>query len=96
MRPVRPTYTPEAMQAKVQGSVDVQVVVAADGSVARQRVVRVTWTGDSYDGNQFTEATPGLIANALTAVKAAKFRPGTLDGAPVPMLTTITLTFDLH
>jgi outer membrane biosynthesis protein TonB len=84
------------MRAGVQGSVDVQIVVAPDGSVARQRVVKVTWTGDSYDGNQFTEATPGLIANALAAAKAAKFRPGTLDGAPVAVLTTMTLTFDLH
>jgi hypothetical protein len=40
--------------------------------------------------------TPGLIANALTAAKAWKFKPGTLKGAPVPVLTTLTLTFDLH
>ena len=96
MQPVRPSYTTEAMRATIQGSVDVQIVVAPDGSVARQRVVKVTWSGDSYDGNPFTEATPGLIANALAATKAAKFRPGTLDGAPVPVLTTVTATFDIH
>jgi outer membrane biosynthesis protein TonB len=96
VRPVRPTYTAEAMQAKIQGSVDVQIVVAPDGSVARQRIVKVTWTGDSYDGNQFTDLTPGLIANALAAAQAAKFRPGTRDGSPVPVLTTITLMFEFH
>ena len=96
MKPLRPSYTPEAMRAKVQGSVDLQVVVTPDGSVARQRVVKVTWTGDGYDGTEFTEATPGLLANAVAGAKAAKFTPGTLNGAPVPVMTTITAAFELH
>jgi outer membrane biosynthesis protein TonB len=92
----QPQYTPEALRAKVHGSVDVQVVVGADGSVVRARPVKVEWAGEGYDTTPFTEATPGLLANALTAAKVWKFRPGTLNGAPVPVLTTITLTFRIH
>ena len=91
-----PSYTPEAMRVRVQGSVDVQVVVGVDGSVVRARVVKVAWSGEGDETNQFTEATPSLIANALTAAKASKFTPGTLNGAPVPVMTTVTLTFKIH
>jgi len=92
----QPQYTPEALRARVYGSVDVQIVVGVDGSVARARAVRVQWAGEGYDATPFTEATPGLLANALTAAKAWKFRPGMLNGAPVPVLTTITMTFRIH
>jgi hypothetical protein len=61
----QPQYTPEALRARVYGSVDVQVVVGVDGSVARARAVRVQWAGEGYDATPFTEATPGLLANAL-------------------------------
>jgi outer membrane biosynthesis protein TonB len=92
----QPQYTTEALRAKVHGSVDVQIVVGVDGSVARARVVKVEWTGEGYGTTPFTETTPGLVANALTAANAWKFKPGMLDGAPVPVLTTITLTFRIH
>lgn len=91
-----PTYTAEAMRVRVQGSVDVQVVVGVDGSVVRARVVKVAWSGEGDETHHFTEATPGLIANALTAAKASTFRPGTLNGSPAAVMTTMTLTFRLH
>jgi len=91
-----PHYTPEAMRLKVQGSVDVQIVVGVDGSVVRTRVVKVAWSGEGDAATPFTEATPGLLENAITAAKASKFKPGTLNGTPVPVMTTITLTFRIH
>ena len=108
LQSVRPQYTPEALRARVHGSVSVQVVVGADGAVERARVVTVmwsvvgdfepttAWSSDTDSTAPFTQVTPGLVANALTAAKAWKFKPGTLNGAPVPVLTTLTLTFDLH
>ena len=92
----KPTYTTEAMRAQVQGSVGVQVVVAPDGSVARARVVNVEWSGSTDGTTSFTDATPGLVTNALNAAKGWRFSPGTLNGTPVPVMTTITLTFKLH
>ena len=89
-------YTPEAMRARVHGSADVRIVVGVDGSVARARIVKVEWAGEGDGTTPFTETTPGLVANALAAAKAWKFKPGTLDGAPVPVLTTVTLTFRIH
>jgi outer membrane biosynthesis protein TonB len=105
---VRPQYSAEAMRSRVHGSVGVQVVVGADGAVDRARVVTVAWSvigdfesptawsADTDSAAPFTQGTPGLMANALTAAKAWKFKPGTLNGAPVPVLTTLTLTFDVH
>jgi TonB family protein len=92
----RPQYTPGAMRARVQGSVGVQVVVGTDGSVNRARVVQSTWTGDSDSTASFTQGTSALTENAVTTAKMWKFTPGTLNGAPVPVMTTITLTFDIH
>ncbi len=79
-----PKYTAEAMRAKIQGTVDVQIVVGPDGKVARARIQR------SLD------KTYGLDEEALAAARQATFEPGTLDGKPVPVLATLTLEFRLH
>ena len=65
----RPSYTPEAMRARVQGSVGVQVVVSADGSVDRARVVQATWMGDSDSTASFTQGASTLTENAVTTAK---------------------------
>lgn len=36
----RPDYTPEAMRAKVQGAVKLEIVVKTDGTVGDSRIVR--------------------------------------------------------
>ncbi len=79
-----PKYTPEAMRAKIQGQVDVEVIVMPDGTVGKARVVR------SLD------TLYGLDEQALIAARQSTFIPGALDGAPVPVLVTLTFTFRLH
>jgi protein TonB len=83
---VRPAYTVEAMRAKVQGVVELDVTVLPDGSVdpARVRVAR------SLD------AVFGLDAQAVAAVKQWRFRPGRRNHRPVPVRVRVELTFTLR
>ena len=80
----KPKYTSEAMRNKVQGPVGVQIVVGPDGRVMRARVTK------SLD------KTYGLDDEAMKAAMRWRFKPGTLNGKPVPVLVDITLEFKLH
>ena len=79
-----PKYTAEAMRQKIQGVVEVEAVVAADGTVDRVRV------------KTSLDATFGLDEEALRAARRATFEPGTLNGRAVPVLVTFKLEFRLH
>lgn len=79
----KPAYTREAMQAGIQGSVWLKVVVLANGKVGNVRVER------SLDDKL------GLDKEALAATKQWTFKPGTKDGKPVAVEVTIELTFTL-
>jgi TonB family protein len=81
---VKPQYTTEAMRAKLQGMVTLEVVVQPDGTVGDAKVVR------SLD------PVFGLDQAAIAAVKAWRFKPGTRAGKPISMLVTIELTFTLR
>lgn len=84
LREVKPQYTSDAMRAKVQGTVLLECVVRADGSVGDVQVIR------SLD------STFGLDQEAMKAARNWKFQPGTRLGEPVPVLITIELTFTLR
>ena len=84
VREVKPQYTSDAMRAKVQGTVLLECVVLADGTVGRVDVVR------SLD------PTFGLDLEAVKAARQWRFRPGTRFGEPVNVLVTIELTFTLR
>lgn len=84
IRELKPGYTPEAMRARIQGMITLQVVVLPDGSVGSAQVVR------SLD------STFGLDREALKTVKLWRFTPGTLAGRAVPVLVEIELTFTLR
>lgn len=79
---VRPHYTPAAMQAKIQGDVELALVVRADGSVSDVEVTR------SLD------ATYGLDDAAIDAARQWTCKPGTKDGRPADVL--VHLTCGLH
>jgi len=81
---VRPTYTPEALRQKITGSVFIQGIVGVDGVFHNLQIVR------SLD------AVYGLDDAALKAASQWRFIPGLKDGQPVPVVTTIELTFTVR
>jgi protein TonB len=81
---VRPSYTAEAMRAKIQGVVRLECVVLADGTVGDVRVAR------SLD------SAFGLDAEAIKAARQWRFVPGRRLGEPVAVLVTIELVFSLR
>ena len=81
---VKPNFTADALRAKVQGVVVMEVVVLADGSVDPQRI-RIT-----------RSLEPGLNREAIIAVRQWKFRPSQLLGRPVAARVTVELTFTLR
>lgn len=83
VREVKPAYTPEAMQQKIQGSVWLRIVVLPDGTVGDMEITR------SLD------AEYGLDREAGKAARQWTFKPGTKDGKPVPVSVTLELTFTL-
>ena len=78
------SYTAEAMQAGIQGSVLLEAVVLRDGTVGEVAVTR------SLD------AVHGLDDAAVQALKRWRFEPGTKDGKPVPVRVEIEMTFTLR
>ena len=80
---VKPAYTPQAMKAKIQGTVWLTAVVLASGDVGDVTVLK------SLD------AEHGLDDEAVRAARQWKFKAGTKDGKPVPVEVTIEMTFTL-
>ena len=83
VRGVRARYTPEAMQARIQGGVMMRAVVEADGSVKDVEVV------ESLDSEY------GLDDQAMSALKQYEFKPGLWMDQPVPVLITVEMRFTL-
>lgn len=77
---VNPVYPQEAREARVQGVVIVEAKVGADGSVAEAWVVR---------------SIPMLDPAALDAVRQWRFSPTLMNGVPVPVICTVTVSFTL-
>ena len=82
VRHVAPKYTSTALRAKVQGQVIAQIIVDADGTVGKARVIQ------SLD----TE----LDEQALLAVRQWLFHAGELSGQAVPVVVLCTLEFRVH
>lgn len=79
---MRPRYTPEAMRAKLQGVVKMELVVLPDGTVGAARVI------------QSLEA--GLDRAALVAARYWYFNPPKVDGVPVAATVFMDLEFRLR
>ena len=80
----KPNYTSQAMKEKLQGQVEVQMIVGTDGKVVRARVI------------QSLDTVFGLDEAALAAAKKWTFEPGVLNGKAVPVAVTVMLEFRLH
>jgi len=77
---VTPVYPPQAKQDRVQGTVQLQVVIDKEGHVAEVSVL----------------AGPGaLVASAVEAVKQWVYRPTLLNGDPVKVQTTVDVNYTL-
>jgi TonB family protein len=82
-REVKPQYTAAAMQAKIQGDVELELVVRADGTV------------DSVTITKSLDEVHGLDNAAIEAAKLWDFKPGTKDGQPVDVLLHLNMRFTL-
>ena len=76
-----PTYPPEAKKAHIQGKVVLVAVIGTDGKTHELRVVSApsAWLADS----------------SFRAVSQWEYKPYLLNGLPVAVDTTITVTFAL-
>ncbi len=77
---VPPIYPTAARSARVQGVVILDATIGANGHVTGVRVLR---------------SIPLLDAAAMEAVKQWEFTPTLVNGAPVPIVTTVRVTFSL-
>jgi protein TonB len=84
VREVKPNYTPDAMRAQVEGMVELDILVLADGSVGRVNIVR------SLD-TRF-----GLDQEAINAVRRWRFDPGRRLGKAVATRVAVELSFNLR
>ena len=80
LRDVAPVYPEIARTARVQGVVIVEAVISTTGNVIEARVLR---------------SVPLLDQAALDAVRQWKYTPSLLNGVPVPVVMTVTVTFTL-
>lgn len=77
---IRPVYPPLAKQARIQGTVRLQAVIAKDGAIIELQVV---------------SGHPLLVQAALDAVRQWRYQPTLLNGDPVEVQTTIDVVFTL-
>jgi len=83
IRQVKAQYTREAMDAHIEGTVGLEVVVLADGKVGDVRV------------SKSLDPTYGLDQQAVKAMKEWLFKPGTKDGKPVAVQVSVEINFTL-
>jgi TonB family protein len=78
IRDVKPVYPPIAREAGVAGVVIIEVRIGRDGAVEEAHVLK---------------SIPLLDQAALDAVKQWQFVPTLMNGAPVPIMMTVTINF---
>lgn len=77
---VKPVYPPIAVAARVSGSVFIEAIIGTDGVVRDARVIR---------------SIPLLDEAALRAVRQWRYTPTLLNGVPVAVIMTVTVTFTI-
>jgi protein TonB len=79
---VDPIYNETARKARIQGFVIIEAVIDREGNVTEARIIK--------------PLPLGLDMAALNAVKQWKFKPGTLNGQPVPVYYNLTVNFRIE
>ena len=80
VRDVKPVYPQLALISRVEGVVIIEATIGADGRVVNARVLRTAHLLDRA---------------ALEAARQWEFTPTLLNGAPVPVIMTVTVAFQL-
>jgi len=83
-RQTKPNYSAAAMNARIQGAVEMEAVVLADGSVGEVRVLR------SLDKEH------GLDDEAVRTVGEWRFLPGKKNDVAVPVIVKVVMSFTLR
>lgn len=78
IKDVKPVYPDMAQSAHVTGTVIVEATIGEDGKVVDAKILR---------------SIPMLDKAALDAVRQWEYTPTLLDGVPVPVVLTVTITF---
>jgi TonB family protein len=78
IKDVKPVYPDIAQSARVAGTVIVEATIGADGKVIDAKILR---------------SIPMLDKAALDAVRQWEYTPTLLNGVPVPVVLTVTITF---
>lgn len=79
---VRPVYPTSMREAGREGQVPIEAVIAADGSVSSVRVTSA-------------QVHPDFAIAAVDAVRQWRFTPTLLNGQPVEVVMTVSVTFSL-
>jgi TonB family protein len=79
---IQPEYSDDARKARIQGTVELLIVVQADGTV-------------QFDNVQKSLGY-GLDQKAMEAVRKWKFAPGKKDGKPVATYVSVLVNFSLR
>ena len=80
LSPIRPDYPPIAKMSRTEGTVVVEAVISTTGRIENAHII----SGPAV-----------LQGSALQAVRAARYRPFLLNGAPTEVETTISINFRL-
>jgi TonB family protein len=80
IKDVKPVYPPLAETARISGVVIAEIVIDTNGDVRDARILR---------------SIPMLDQAALDAIRQWRYTPTTLNGVPVELVMTVTVSFTL-
>ena len=80
IKDVKPAYPEDAQRSRTQGIVIIEALINTEGKVENTRLLR---------------GVQGLDEAALDAVQQWQYTPTLLNGQPVPVIMTVTVTFSL-
>ena len=83
VRQVHPVYPADLKQQGITGTVMLRAVISTTGETLNPEVINTT-------------VHPGLAQAALDAVRQWRYQPTLLNGQPVEVATTVTVTFELE
>jgi len=81
IKKIQPLYPPAAKAARLQGQVQLETVISAEGVPQDIRVV--------------SSPSDDLSQSALEAVRQWRYSPTLLNGEPIPVVTTVIVNYTL-